>query len=426
MHSTIQEGGGIAMPPLRIAFAVSHAHIGGVARMTVRLAGEIIRRGHDTRLYVPGADNGPGLTGRDRRLRVVPLAPGSAVRAWLLALRAVSGDLSVLLPYLAPGRRLSETFAYLPSLAEALRRDPPDVLVSATPYLNVEAVWACQIADVPTRLVLTERAARSPMLKRTKHAHRRRIPAVMRRTYPRADAVVAVSDGVADDLAMLTGLRREGIRTIFNPTFPEDLDARLAAPWEHPFFAEGQPPVVVTVGRLTPQKAHPDLLRAFARARSRRAMRLVIVGGNRTPKVEAARMARLKALARDLGIERDVDLLGFLANPFPAMARARLFVLPSEFEGFPNVLVEALACGTPVVATDCPGGSAEILGGGRFGRLVPVGDEEGLAEAMLAGLDEPREPDRLRARAAEFNVARAADAYLDLFREILTRPAAIA
>jgi glycosyltransferase involved in cell wall biosynthesis len=412
------------MPPLRIAFAVRHAHIGGIARMTVRLAGEMVRRGHDVRLYVPpGADDGPGLAGRDRRLRVVPLAPGSTARAWLLALRADPGGLSVLLPYLAPGRRRSETFAHLPGLAEALRRDPPDVLVSATPYVNVEAVWARRIADVPTRLVLTERAAPSPIMKLRKHARRRRVPAVMGRTYPRADAVVAVSDGVADDLATLTGLRRESIRTIFNPAFPEDLDARLAAPWEHPFFAEGEPPVVVTVGRLAPQKAHPDLLRAFARARRRRAMRLVIVGGNRHPELEAARMARLKALARELGVERDVDLLGFLANPFPAMARARLFVLSSAWEGFGNVLVEAMACGCPVVSTDCPSGPSEILGGGRYGRLVPVGDEEALAEAMLAALDEPRDPALLRARAAEFGVARAADAYLDLFRASLARPA---
>jgi glycosyltransferase involved in cell wall biosynthesis len=392
--------------------------------MTVRLAGEMVRRGHDARLYVPGADDGPGLAGRDRRLRIVPLAPGSTVRAWLLALRADPGALSVLHPRLARARRFSETFACLPGLAEALRRDPPDVLVSATPYLNIEAVWARRAADVPTRLVLTERAAPSPIMKLRKHARRRRVPAVMGRTYPRADAVVAVSDGVADDLAMLTGLRRESIRTIFNPAFPEDLDARLAAPWGHPFFAEGGPPVVVTVGRLTPQKAHPDLLRAFARARRRRAMRLVIVGGNRHPELEAARTAELRALARELGVERDVDLLGFLANPFPAMARARLFVLSSAWEGFGNVLVEALACGCPVVSTDCPSGPSEILGGGRYGRLVPVGDEEALAEAMLAALDEPREPERLRARAAEFGVARAADAYLDLFREILARPAA--
>jgi glycosyltransferase involved in cell wall biosynthesis len=158
------------------------------------------------------------------------------------------------------------------------------------------------------------------------------------------------------------------------------------------------------MGRLVPQKDFATLLRAFALVRADRPARLVILG-------EGPERDRLMLLARELGIENDVLLPGFVTNPFAWVGRASLFVLSSAWEGLPTVLVEALACGTPVIATDCPHGPRAILEGGDLGPLVPVGDSRKMAEAMRRMLDAPTERSRLLARAAAFHEDRAIEAY---------------
>jgi glycosyltransferase involved in cell wall biosynthesis len=155
-------------------------------------------------------------------------------------------------------------------------------------------------------------------------------------------------------------------------------------------------------------------VRAFAEVRARRDCRLVILGQASNPRKTKEQLAELMALAANLGVADDVDLPGFVANPFAYMARASAFVLSSLYEGLPGVLIQAMACGCPVVSTDCPSGPAEILDGGRFGSLVPVGDERAMAEAIVATLDHPIASERLRARAQLFTVERAVDRYVDL------------
>ena len=227
----------------------------------------------------------------------------------------------------------------------------------------------------------------------------------MGRLYPRADEIVAVSAGVADDLARVARIPRSRITVIHNPIVTDELLADARAPVDHPWFADGGPPVVLAAGRLTEQKDYPTLLRAFRHARRARELRLVILG-------EGEERPRLEALARELDVSGDVDFAGFVANPYAFMARASLFVLSSAWEGFGNVVVEAMACGTPVVSTDCPSGPGEILEGGRYGRLVAVGDDEELAAAMLATLEDPPRPELLRERAAAFRADEAALRYL--------------
>jgi len=165
------------------------------------------------------------------------------------------------------------------------------------------------------------------------------------------------------------------------------------------------------VGRLAVQKDFPTLLRAFARLRAARPARLMILG-------EGDRRSELEQLASALGISADVRLPGFVENPLAYMRRAAVFVLSSIYEGFGNVLVEALACGCPIVSTDCPGGPAEILEHGRFGRLVPVGDVAALGDALLATLAAPRESEALVARARDFSAAVIADRYLGVLSRI--------
>lgn len=211
----------------------------------------------------------------------------------------------------------------------------------------------------------------------------RHLPVLAARYYREADAIVAVSE-----------------------------DARARAPLDHPWFMPGEPPVVLGAGRLGRQKDFPTLIRAFSLLRAGRRARLVILGGAREERRTAAEIAELSALARSLGVADDVALPGPEANPFRFMARSAVFALSSAWEGFGNVLVEALACGCPVVSTDCPSGPAEILDGGRYGRLTPVGDASALADAMTEAVVSIPDRDLLRCRAQDFTVERSVDGYL--------------
>jgi glycosyltransferase involved in cell wall biosynthesis len=165
---------------------------------------------------------------------------------------------------------------------------------------------------------------------------------------------------------------------------------------------------VLAVGKLKARKGHDVLLRAFARLRAGRDARLLILG-------EGPERGELAALAASLGIAADVDLHGFVPNPMAYMARASVFALPSRREGLPNVLIEALACGAPIVATRCPSGPDEILQGGRYGALVPVDDAAAFARALEATLDAPPRRDVQRQGAAGFSL----DAAVERYRAVL-------
>ena len=239
--------------------------------------------------------------------------------------------------------------------------------------------------------------------------------AASRMLYPLADAVVAVSRGVAESVRRSLGLDAERVRTIYIP-IPADSIRRLAqAEVTHPWFADGEPPVVLCVGREAPQKDHPTLVEAFGLARREVDSRLVILG-----KLSAPYRARLKSLARSHGVEGDLGFVDFDENPYRYMRRAGLLALSSRWEGMPAVIIEALACGTPVVSTDAPYGPHEILG--RWGDLPPVGDAPALARALVATLRGARPTaEALRARAADFSPENAANAYLALFEKLVRR-----
>jgi len=267
----------------------------------------------------------------------------------------------------------------LPALVRYLRKCEPRALCSVM-HANLVALWAQRLAGSATRVVVSERNTLSSMKQHYASDPRMWLmPALIKHFYPWAAGVVAVSRGVADDLASVTGILRDRVHVIYNPVVTPQMRAKAEAPLEHPWFEPGQPPVVLGAGRLTAQKDFPTLIRAFARVRQTRPARLIILG-------EGEERATLEALVRQLGLEQDISLPGFVANPYPHMVRASLFALSSRWEGLPGVLVEALYCGAPLVSTDCPSGPREILADGLYGRLVPVGDAEALARAMEAAL----------------------------------------
>jgi glycosyltransferase involved in cell wall biosynthesis len=271
--------------------------------------------------------------------------------------------------------------------------------------VNVAAAVGSALARVPTRLVLRidSQLSRAPELRGTVTQRRRLRRA--RQFFPRADAIVAISRGVAEDVARELRLPRERVHVIYNPVTTPRLLARAQQPLDHPWFAPGSPPVVLGVGRLVAQKDFATLLRAFARVREQRDARLLLLG-------EGRERDALEALVRELSIEPHVRLPGAVDNPYPYMTRAALLAVSSAWEGFGNVLVEALACGCPVASTDCPSGPSEILEGGLYGPLSPVGDAEGLARSIVALLDGPPERDGLRKRAELFSEERSAERYL--------------
>jgi glycosyltransferase involved in cell wall biosynthesis len=208
-------------------------------------------------------------------------------------------------------------------------------------------------------------------------------PAMARLLYRDADALVAVSQGAADSLRETFGRLPARTSVICNPVITPALRSQARERVEHPWFAQGEPPVLLGVGRLEPQKDFATLIRAFALVRRQRRARLLILG-------EGAERAALECLAKETGCEADVQLPGFVPNPYPLIARSCGVVLSSRYEGSPSVVVEALALGVQVAATDCPSGPREILDGGRWGRLSPVGDPMRLADSMIEMLDGPR------------------------------------
>lgn len=300
----------------------------------------------------------------------------------------------------------------LPGLVDYLKRERPDAMLAAEPHYNTMAVLACRVAGVPTRVVLSERIQPSMRERRYGPWRHPYLKEFLRKTYLSADAIVAVSDGVADDLAMCSGISRGRIATIYNPIVGPDITTLAEEPLNEPYFGQGTPPVILAVGRLDPQKDYPTLIRAFARLRQNREARLVILGAEH--RLRPLYRQELIDLAADLGVACDLILPGYVDNPFAYMARAQVFVLSSTHEGLPGVLIQALACGCPAVSTDCPSGPREILEDGRYGALVPVGDDAAMAAAIEQTLEKPIQFEVLKKRADLFSVDRAIDSYIRL------------
>jgi len=273
----------------------------------------------------------------------------------------------------------------LPALVRYLRRERPVAMLSALDYVNLIALWARKLAGGSTRLVVSERNTLSVSSKTSRSRRQRALPSLSKRYYRWADSVVAVSQGVADDLTEKLGLSRDLVRVIHNPVITPELLEQANEVLDHPWFAQDEPPVVLGAGRLGPQKDFATLIRAFAAVRKVRPARLVLLG-------EGPDRPQLEALVRELGLQQDVQLPGFVANPYAYMRQSGVFVLASKYEGLPGVLIEALASGAQVVSTDCPSGPREILHDGTFGRLVPVGDSRAMSDAILDSLNNPRQP----------------------------------
>jgi glycosyltransferase involved in cell wall biosynthesis len=295
----------------------------------------------------------------------------------------------------------------IPALSQYLQENQPHVLLSALEDSNIVAILAKRLAGVKTRLVVTVHNQLSQEVKHATDLKRRFVPYLIRWIYPWADAVVGVSQGVVEDLIRF-GSPRSRTHAIYNPIVTPSFLAQLGGSVQHSWFEPGQPPVILGVGRLNQQKDFVTLIKAFAQLRQRQPARLIILG-------EGPERDRLEALVAELGLTADVALPGFVADPYAYMNQAAMLVLSSAWEGFGNVLVEAMAMGTPVVSTRCPSGPDEILDDGVYGELVAVGDVEAMAQAMQQTLRVAPEPIKLRQRAHDFSLHQSIAAYQKLF-----------
>jgi glycosyltransferase involved in cell wall biosynthesis len=279
----------------------------------------------------------------------------------------------------------------IPKLIRYLRGAHPRALYSTITHANIAATCAARIAGIRTPVVV--RQSNTPLSETKDSFGRLLVSRLIPASYPCADAIIAVSEGVQEELVALNSALKSRSHVLPTPVLTEEMMTQAQQDPQHAWFVDNSVPVILSAGRLKPHKGMFELIRAFKRVRDLRPVRLVILGeGSDRPRLE-------REIAR-LGLQADVDLAGFRPNPFPFMQRSAVFVLASHYEGLPNVLVQAMSVGTPIVATDCRSGPAEILERGKWGTLVPVGSEEALSEAISEALNHPRQ-DAARQRAWE-------------------------
>ena len=364
--------------PLRIALVIPHLGGGGAERSVLKLARGLIERGHGVDILVFKKIN----TLEDEfppQARQFILKPGRANgfrdRAHLARrfgfriLRFLRRDL------LGDAR----------SVAAYIDEERPDCILPSLPRAKSAVLLALCFTNLNPVTIPT---VHSVLMNR-----KRRFRKLYSILFPKADHIVTVSDGVADNAALKLGIPRERISRIHNPADIAEIELLARAVPDHPWMSDDDPPIILSAGRLARVKDFPTLLRAFGQVSRNREVRLIILG-------EGSWRNRLGNMIRKMGLQEKVSLPGWVSNPYAFMSRASMFVLSSKFEGLGNVLIEAMACGCPCVSTNCPAGPAEILDNGRFGPLVPVGNDSALAAAMERVLDSPPRQGRVARQGA--------------------------
>jgi glycosyltransferase involved in cell wall biosynthesis len=339
------------------------------------------------------------------------------IRIAILAL-CVDGPLRLLLnPAIhvarLPGRKIRYS---IPGLRRLIRVMAPDLVISSEAGLNL-----CTLIAVRTlprhsqpKLVLREVGSPSIAQHRDPYLQNRVAYRILRRVYAYADRIIALTEGARRDLMENFAVPDEKLSVMFTNAVVSPETAKRIAQWDGKAGREND--LIVCVGRLSPEKGQDMLIRAMALLPPSRSWRLAIVG-------DGAERAALEALAHKLGIADRIIFTGEVVDPFAFMMRARIAVCASVYEGLGNAIIEALACGTPVVSTDCPYGPAEILEHGRYGTLTPVGDAAAMAVAIEAAFCDVPDRGALRARGLNYTAARAADRFLEIAADMQTLPA---
>jgi glycosyltransferase involved in cell wall biosynthesis len=366
----------------RVAIFLPSFRTGGAERVAVMIANGLAERGHEVSLLV-ARDEGPNRA-----------------------------TVSVAVSVISFGHR--HTRGCILPLARWLRERRPAVMLSFMKHANLVAAAASSLSGSSHRLVLSERTFPSVSLATERWPIGAILALGIRWMYRAADAIVAVSESVAHDLCGTYKLDESLVTVIHNPVDVDRVRMGAREPLDERSWPRRPGAIIVFVGRLTRAKDPDTLLRAFAKAREATEATLVLLGdGELRPQVESQ--------IRTLRLQDDVVLGGHCDNPYPAMAHASCLVLSSRWEGFPNVLLEAAAVGVPIVATDCPGGSREILQGVEGAELVSPGDVTAMADAMRRAVGIRRPVTALMRRAEDFGLDRVVTSYERILRLPLAR-----
>ena len=380
--------------PLRITLAIPALSGGGAERTVLRLACGLIERGHAVDILVfEEIDTLTDEIPPEARRFVLKQERIDVFRDRLRLARRFGFRILKLLR--------TDLLGDARSVAAYIDKERPDCILPSLPGAKLATLLALSFTELNPVII--------PIMHNVLMNRKPKDRYLYSILLPIADHIVAVSDGVAENLALKLKIPRNRISRVYNPVVDSEISELARVVPDHPWISDDGPPVILGVGRMARVKDFPTLLRAFQRVSRNRKVRLIILGEGRQ------RRRRLKNMVRNMDMEANVSMPGWVPNPYAFMSRASLFVLSSKFEGLGNVLIEALACGCPCVSTNCPSGPAEILDNGRFGPLVTVGDDSALAAAMERVLDSPPDKDILVARAQKFSL----DASVDIYERII-------
>lgn len=359
---------------IHIGFFIPSVRGGGAEKMFVHLANEFTKRDFKVDLLLAQKE-GPYLEDISDKVKIVDLRSPRVLKS--------------LFP-----------------LIQYLKNEKPDILVSTLNHVNIIAIIAKIVSRVPVKIIIRQ------AIHYRFFSNKKRL-LLDQYLFKKADKIIAISKGVETSLIELVKIPREKVVTITNPVFNQSIIEKSREEILHPFIHKKKYRIILGAGRLSRQKGFLTLIRAFEKMKND-SIRLIILG-------EGESREELENMVKELGLEKVISMPGFVQNPYAYMARADVFVLSSSMEGFGNVIVEAMACGTNVVSTDCPSGPSEILDGGKYGRLVPVGHIEKLSEAILDTLQNPLSEEILVNRAKLYSVENSADQYQKVFSTLLKR-----
>lgn len=353
---------------------------GGAERVIVNLANGFSCQGIETDIVLNRAE-GPYLTDIDDSVNLVNLR--------------------------APKYPLYNAMGATHPLKKYLQDHNPDILLSFLARSNIVAILAARISKIDCKVIISQRNHLSKISSQSRDQSLRVLPPLVRCFYPLADGVIAISDGVKKDLLKYWPIKEKNVHRIYNPTITDELIKNSKTMPDHPWLPSGREfSVILAAGRLTEQKDYPTLIKALKNLSCYKNIRLVVLG-------EGKKKSDLIELTEELDVNHIVDFHGFVNNPFAFMSKSDVFVLSSAWEGFGNVLVEAMGCGTPVVSTDCESGPSEILNNGEYGPLVPVRDSAALANAIDETLADPTDQEKLIQRSKDFHADKIVHEYLD-------------
>ncbi|WP_174728975.1 glycosyltransferase [Mesobacillus harenae] len=356
---------------LRISFLLPSFDDGGVEKVTINLASELKNQGYLVE-FVCFNKKGPFLSELDADMGIYELGTSRAAES-------------------------------IPKLIKYLKLKKPDILVSAKHYINTSVLIAKALSRTSTKVIVSGHG----MYNGNKSGA---LPFLMRRLYPKADAIIAVSKGVANNISEVANIPREQIKVIYNPVITDGFLKMYESTNSVNKAFEKQ---LVSIGRLSKEKDFVTLIHAFKLLKNTVPSKLTIVG-------EGLERAKLESLIKELNLEEYVSLPGYTGNPLEFLKGADAFILSSVTEGLPTVLIEALYTGLPIVSTDCPSGPEEILEGGKFGVLTPVGNAEALAKGIEKALSNPPDPNTQQIRALDFTSEKAIAGYKQLLTSLHT------